>query len=451
LNAIIGRNGIIEVIEHEDIRGELMGSVVLNDIADLGKVITFSESERTILRGEIYMAEIDDLSLRTKHLMKKNRPVYIIQKDSSNLYSDTVVVAVISSQERQKKPYQYCFNNKYKPNTILFEQILTIDKSRLKEKIWQLDEEEIKQADEILVVQLGLNYLSYKSLQSINVKKTERIRTRDSINSNLYFDLNFNTTRTVTMKIDYKKLNEFIKEAEGIEDFDVIQEQLDNVSGLNFLTKYSELIVEDSIAVKEKSEQVRRGDIFKVDLTDLSVGTVHIPSRVIYILIVQNDMGNKYSPTVEGAVITPNTKKDYPTHYKITMNGIEYAVAFERIITIDKERLGEKVSSLSYEQQCSADLCLCNQFNLHPITLQNVKKIDLDKIYSLRTRTKEEKELYFKVRLMTNKLIDMKIDISKVKDFYSQIDIESDFEEIIYKFNCCKGLSFIFNNATLIT
>ena len=93
---------------------------------------------------------------------------------------------------------------------------------------------------------------------------------------------------------------------------------------------------------------VKRGDIFYADLSPV-VGSEQGGLRPV--LIVQNDVGNKYSPTVIAAAITSQkTKNDLPTQIKINASGCGLAkdsiVLLEQIRTIDKQRLKEKMGTL---------------------------------------------------------------------------------------------------------
>lgn len=91
---------------------------------------------------------------------------------------------------------------------------------------------------------------------------------------------------------------------------------------------------------------VRRGDMFYADLSPV-VGSEQGGIRPV--LIIQNDTGNKYSPTVIAAAITSQTGKTrLPTHIKITSNGLksDSVVLAEQIRTIDKSRLKEKIGHI---------------------------------------------------------------------------------------------------------
>ncbi len=93
---------------------------------------------------------------------------------------------------------------------------------------------------------------------------------------------------------------------------------------------------------------IKRGDIFYADLSPV-VGSEQGGLRPV--LIVQNDVGNKYSPTVIAAAITSKiTKSKLPTHIDIYASSVglskDSVVLLEQIRTLDKTRLKEQVGHL---------------------------------------------------------------------------------------------------------
>lgn len=94
--------------------------------------------------------------------------------------------------------------------------------------------------------------------------------------------------------------------------------------------------------------QIRRGDIFYADLSPV-VGSEQGGLRPV--LIIQNDVGNRYSPTVIAAAITSQlTKAKLPTHIDVYADRFGLAkdsvILLEQIRTIDKRRLREKMGHL---------------------------------------------------------------------------------------------------------
>ena len=96
---------------------------------------------------------------------------------------------------------------------------------------------------------------------------------------------------------------------------------------------------------------IRRGDIFYADLSPV-VGSEQGGVRPV--LVIQNDIGNKYSPTVIIAAITSQINKaKLPTHIEI--NGKQYGlpkdsvILLEQVRTIDKRRFIEKICKLDDE------------------------------------------------------------------------------------------------------
>lgn len=92
---------------------------------------------------------------------------------------------------------------------------------------------------------------------------------------------------------------------------------------------------------------VRRGDIYYADLSPV-VGSEQGGIRPV--LIVQNDVGNKFSPTVIAAAITSRTgKARLPTHIEVVASGglaKDSVILLEQIRTLDKRRLKEKMGHL---------------------------------------------------------------------------------------------------------
>ncbi|MEG2348047.1 MAG: type II toxin-antitoxin system PemK/MazF family toxin [Clostridia bacterium] len=95
---------------------------------------------------------------------------------------------------------------------------------------------------------------------------------------------------------------------------------------------------------------VKRADVFYADL-DPVIGSEQ--SGIRPVLIVQNDIGNKYSPTVIVIAITSKDKPVLPTHISIQAkyNGLpkNSVILVEQIRTLDKSRLKEKICTLDNE------------------------------------------------------------------------------------------------------
>lgn len=105
---------------------------------------------------------------------------------------------------------------------------------------------------------------------------------------------------------------------------------------------------------------VKRGDIYYADLSPV-VGSEQGGMRPV--LIVQNDMGNKYSPTVIAAAITSQKyKTQLPTHIKVSASGCGLAkdsiVLLEQVRTIDKTRLRERMGTLDMLEMGKVDQAL---------------------------------------------------------------------------------------------
>ena len=112
----------------------------------------------SVRRGDIFYA---DLSPVVGSEQGGTRPVIIIQNDIGNKYSPTVICAAITSQiNKAKLPTHIEISadryNLIKDSVILMEQIRTIDKKRLMEKVCSTDDELISLVDKALVISLGI-------------------------------------------------------------------------------------------------------------------------------------------------------------------------------------------------------------------------------------------------------------------------------------------------------
>ncbi len=107
-------------------------------------------------RGEIYYA---DLSPVIGSEQGGLRPVLIIQNDIGNRYSPTTIVAAITSKkEKTAMPthVQIRVEGIIKQSLVLLEQLRTIDKSRVKERLALLDANEMKRIDKALAISVGI-------------------------------------------------------------------------------------------------------------------------------------------------------------------------------------------------------------------------------------------------------------------------------------------------------
>ena len=114
---------------------------------------------------------------------------------------------------------------------------------------------------------------------------------------------------------------------------------------------------------------IKRGDIYYADLSPV-VGSEQGGIRPV--LIVQNDVGNKYSPTVIAAAITSQRDKTkLPTHIQVNADNSGLAkdsiVLLEQVRTIDKQRLKEKMGSLDIASMGMVDKALSVSFGLNLI------------------------------------------------------------------------------------
>lgn len=113
-------------------------------------------------------------------------------------------------------------------------------------------------------------------------------------------------------------------------------------------------------------KSIKRGDIYYADLSPV-VGSEQGGMRPV--LIVQNNMGNKHSPTVIISVLTSKSKRKLPTHIDIPSGegniSMDSTVLLEQIRTIDKFRLQKYVGSVSQETMDRVDRAMLVSLGLN--------------------------------------------------------------------------------------
>lgn len=114
---------------------------------------------------------------------------------------------------------------------------------------------------------------------------------------------------------------------------------------------------------------VKRGEIYYADLSPV-IGSEQGGIRPV--LIIQNDVGNRYSPTVIAAAITSQRDKTkLPTHISVEASDCGLAkdsiVLLEQVRTIDKQRLKERMGSLDIASMGMVDRALSVSFGLNLI------------------------------------------------------------------------------------
>jgi mRNA interferase MazF len=110
--------------------------------------------QTNIKRGDIFWVDLDPT--RDSEI-QKTRPCLIISHDSMNDNYTRVIVAPITSNVKKIYPFDYLLKSDYEVSgKVLFHQLRTVDKSRMKKKIESLSAQEMKEINEILEFILGL-------------------------------------------------------------------------------------------------------------------------------------------------------------------------------------------------------------------------------------------------------------------------------------------------------
>lgn len=153
-------------------------------------------------RGDVFYADLGEKPKGIKDCEQYGmRPVIIIQNDIGNKYSPTVIVAAITSQtDKAKLPTHVALDWRYiglkRESVVMLEQIRTLDKRKLKEKVGRISDNDVKKINTAALVSLQLQEIENKMYETI-YKKIEKIKFKEEqykfgletgVVSNEYFD-----------------------------------------------------------------------------------------------------------------------------------------------------------------------------------------------------------------------------------------------------------------------
>ena len=110
--------------------------------------------------------------------------------------------------------------------------------------------------------------------------------------------------------------------------------------------------------------EIRRGDVFYVRNEDIATKAPHEQGGIRPAVIIQNNVGNHYSPTVIVAYLTAKQKKPMPTHVHTFTTPKPSIIMCEHIATISKERLLEYICSFSENEMDEIDSALAVSLGL---------------------------------------------------------------------------------------
>lgn len=115
--------------------------------------------------------------------------------------------------------------------------------------------------------------------------------------------------------------------------------------------------------MKHKANAIERGDIFFAEF-DKSTGSELLGTHPV--VVVQNNKGNYHSPTVIGAAVSSQIKKDYlPTHIILKSGPCAGSMVMtEQLYTLDKRRLQKYIGTLSQHSMDAIDKALLNSLGL---------------------------------------------------------------------------------------
>ena len=140
-----------------------------------------------VRRGDIYYADLDHATVGSEQ--GGTRPVLIIQNDKGNLHSPTVIAAAITSQNKRGLPTHIeltdeCYGLS-KNSTIMLEQVRTIDKARLRDKLGHLDKEIMEKVDKAIFISFGIGHVNHTDHSVLDDCDSNVVKANNNADNNI--------------------------------------------------------------------------------------------------------------------------------------------------------------------------------------------------------------------------------------------------------------------------
>lgn len=171
----------------------------------------------------------------------KSRPALIIQNDVGNIHSRTLIIALLTSSNDRNYPFHYKVKINDRDSTIMFNQILTVDKFMIREKYAELSAQQMREADQCLMHSLALNRFSLESLVDFQIISLIKKRTLDEELTFFEFEFRFIGLAPVILKISLDKLQEFDEDIDDTTSLYDLKQKFDCCTGLNWIFRNSQL------------------------------------------------------------------------------------------------------------------------------------------------------------------------------------------------------------------
>lgn len=131
----------------------------------------YEDRPKKIYRGEVWVAELP----HNKSCIQGGcRPVLVISNNACNKYSSVVTVVPVTTKSNKRKDlptHVDIISDMDEINTILCEQILTVDRNNIRKLLYKLDENKMSQVEECLKIQLGMTILRREEKNEVQVKR----------------------------------------------------------------------------------------------------------------------------------------------------------------------------------------------------------------------------------------------------------------------------------------
>ena len=185
-------------------------------------------TERICKRGDVYYADLDQNAVGSEQYGV--RPVIVLQNDKGNLFSPTVIIAIITTKHKRNMPTHVEFRNYSilkEPSVICLEQIKTIDKSRLGTYLGNAGAALMNKVNKAAVVSLGMSEGTLEDIDDVNDTEEQECVHMDMVKRKTVFD-NFDNNVDGWIEVAKQQMLFFSDIQQHIINLKIEKETLDN-------------------------------------------------------------------------------------------------------------------------------------------------------------------------------------------------------------------------------
>lgn len=385
------------------------------DIYFMEEQVIYEKRLKIVYRGEVWIAE---LPLNQSNIQGGRRPILVISNNACNKYSTVITAIPLTTKKNKRKDlptHVDIISDTGVENTVLCEQLLTVSRMDIQKFLYRLDEEQMKQVEKCLQIQLGLIEIRRESMKmflntitnenSLNstISLLKKMRSFFSVNTDeelenkirncsqdelvnfISKECNDKSDTTISNTISrVKKIFKYFENEEALKDLNLfkIKEKVSSKKSQYYLPSDIDSILKELINYQDKALVLLTYlGLYDNDFNTLSNLKATDYNRETGVLTyIQDDKTKVLELTELGCEIIEGAIKEDEMHKYIQQDGRNskpYKIQINEYIFRSKERAGslDKVSTATFKKRYKTLKAYLMDDSFVPVTIKNSKVI----------------------------------------------------------------------------